>query len=303
MKKLTRKTIAFLISAALLLGVLAAAPLSVSAEKKPQFTLKTESNFFPEAEANYYDLSKLENEDGDIYITVEFKLLGSEKKLINIDIDELTWDPSVLEWKESYNSVKIGRYTRSYIFPFAVDNNLGSGMTNSFGNNNGGRIVGNFTNVMPGAWAYNEDGTAVTAVRAVFKLLDRNAESTTVRCEIDTLSLCDETVAEPYSQYPAISCCVINPEAYAAAEYSTVITPASQVVQDDVKIGDIDRSGEVTINDATGIQRVIAEMEGSADISDPDVFAAADVNRDGKVNVRDVTQVQRYLAGYITELG
>lgn len=301
MKKITRRTISIFICAVLLLCVLACAPFSASAEAEPEFTVKFESNYFPAAEATYYDLSKLEDDNGDVFITVEFKLLGENKKIINIDVDELTWDPAVLEWKQSYNSIKSGRYNIVNIFPFAVENGFGSGMTNSFGDNNSGRIVGNFTNVSPGAWAYNEDGTAVTAVKSVFKVLDREAGETTVTCKMDTLSMCDESVAQPYSQYPTISNCEIKPEAYAQATYSTVITPASQDAPAGM-LADIDNDGRVTINDATGIQRILAETEDSADRSDPAVIAKADANRDGKLDVRDVTQVQRLLAGYITEL-
>lgn len=74
-------------------------------------------------------------------------------------------------------------------------------MVNTFGDNNGGRIVGNYTGVSPAAYAYNEDGSAITVVKAVFKLLDKDAKETTVNCLIDTIALCDETETQPYSQY------------------------------------------------------------------------------------------------------
>ncbi|MBQ3417322.1 MAG: tyrosine-type recombinase/integrase [Ruminococcus sp.] len=65
--------------------------------------------------------------------------------------------------------------------------------------------------------------------------------------------------------------------------------------------GDLDGDGEVTVNDVTELQRILAEFD-DLDLSDPAVFAAADFNKDGKVNIRDVTCGQRYLAGFITEL-
>ena len=60
----------------------------------------------------------------------------------------------------------------------------------------------------------------------------------------------------------------------------------------DAIIGDIDGDGEITIQDATLIQRRGVEME---------VFTAlqeklADVDGDGRVSILDVTCVQRYIA-------
>ncbi len=70
----------------------------------------------------------------------------------------------------------------------------------------------------------------------------------------------------------------------------------------DVMIGDLDGDGEVTIQDATLLQRHLAEFkkeDGTAivDESDPASFKAADYNCDGKLTIDDVTDIQRYLAG------
>ena len=80
------------------------------------------------------------------------------------------------------------------------------------------------------------------------------------------------------------------------ANCSKVASPAAQYMT-----GDLDGDGEVTVNDVTELQRILAEFD-DLDLSDPAVFAAADFNKDGKVNIRDVTCGQRYLAGFITEL-
>ena len=70
--------------------------------------------------------------------------------------------------------------------------------------------------------------------------------------------------------------------------------------------GDCNGDGEVTVDDATLIQRFLAEYldETGApllDVEDEEVLAVADVNNDGKVSVSDVTEIQRYLAEIITE--
>ena len=75
------------------------------------------------------------------------------------------------------------------------------------------------------------------------------------------------------------------------------------------RIGDVDSDSHLTINDATEIQRCLAEfceypendgVEAAGcinrgDSSDP-VWYISDVNRDGKRSIRDVTEIQRILA-------
>ena len=63
-------------------------------------------------------------------------------------------------------------------------------------------------------------------------------------------------------------------------------------------IGDVDGDDEISIKDATLVQKVAVGLT----TLDADVAALADVNGDGKVNVKDVTLIQKYLvnAGYDT---
>ncbi len=58
------------------------------------------------------------------------------------------------------------------------------------------------------------------------------------------------------------------------------------------KIGDVDGDGEITIADATLIQRRGIELENFTALQD----ALADVNNDGRISILDVTCVQKYLA-------
>ena len=57
--------------------------------------------------------------------------------------------------------------------------------------------------------------------------------------------------------------------------------------------GDSDRDGDVTILDATRIQRFLADLVSKNDIDS----SAADVDADGSVTILDATRVQRFLAG------
>ena len=62
--------------------------------------------------------------------------------------------------------------------------------------------------------------------------------------------------------------------------------------------GDVNGDGTVDINDATAIQRHLAELTTLTDSE----LAAADTNGDGKVNINDATHLQRYLAELIPAL-
>lgn len=69
----------------------------------------------------------------------------------------------------------------------------------------------------------------------------------------------------------------------------------------EVLIGDVNGDGVITIEDATMLQRHLAEFtneDGSAiiDVNDPDKFKVADVNGDGRINIADATAIQRILA-------
>lgn len=61
-------------------------------------------------------------------------------------------------------------------------------------------------------------------------------------------------------------------------------------------VGDADRSGDISILDATTIQRRLANLIGEDSIN----AMAADVDDDGEVSILDATSVQRYLAGIPT---
>ena len=67
----------------------------------------------------------------------------------------------------------------------------------------------------------------------------------------------------------------------------------------DIVIGDVDGDGTVNINDATMIQKYVAELVTLT----PDRLKAADTNGDGDVNINDATQIQKFIAELIDHLG
>ena len=59
-----------------------------------------------------------------------------------------------------------------------------------------------------------------------------------------------------------------------------------------LQLGDIDMDGEVTIMDATLVQKYIAHLE---DLTDQQK-RLADVNGDGEITILDATEIQKMLA-------
>ena len=294
MTKRIKAGISVLLALALVAGMFAIAPLTAFADEAP-LTVTAESNYFPTSVNTYYDLSEFEDDNGEAFITVEYKMLADQKYIINIDAD-LTYDPAVLEWSADYN--KFGSVIN--YFPFAAENSFGSGIVNQAEEN---RVVGNYSSVRPAAWAYNEDGTAVTVVKAVFKVLDRNAGATAVNCFVEYMGMCDEAAQKPYVQYQVIADGIVDSELDLGETLSTVITPASQEPPVVILVGDVDNDGQVTINDATLLQQHFAEFTADdgaplLDLSDEAAFARTDANRDGKIDIRDVTQIQRCVAEF-----
>ena len=63
--------------------------------------------------------------------------------------------------------------------------------------------------------------------------------------------------------------------------------------------GDVDGDGDVTIDDATLIQKAAIELVSFTNLQ----MQLADVNGDGRVSILDVTCVQKYLAENTTGCG
>ena len=66
-----------------------------------------------------------------------------------------------------------------------------------------------------------------------------------------------------------------------------------------VLIGDVTRDGTIDINDATAIQKHLAELAALTG----DAVTAADCDGDGRISIKDVTLIQKYLAEYVDEIG
>ena len=75
-----------------------------------------------------------------------------------------------------------------------------------------------------------------------------------------------------------------------------LVTPKSE---GSAVIGDVNGDGNITILDATAIQKHLARLEVLTD----EQLAVADTNGDGNVTILDATEIQKYLAKLVPSLG
>ena len=77
--------------------------------------------------------------------------------------------------------------------------------------------------------------------------------------------------------------------------YFNVIAGGVDIYQSSVMIGDVNDDSRISIEDATMLQRFLAEFF-TRDLNDEKTFLQADVNSDGRVTIADVTAIQRLIA-------
>ena len=224
MKSTIKKPVAVLLALLLTLSTVMLSTVTAFAASDDALTVTATSNAFPTETTEITNFVPYQDTDGEAFVAVEYKLFAADKYLINFQ-GVLTWDNTVLEFKEAYNTITVGTREQLNVFPFAVSQGCGAGIVNTFNDGNTGRLACNYSSVIPAAYAYEEDGSAVTVVKAIFRVLDRSAE-TTVDCDINTIALCDESVEKPYTQYFLINNNVPNEDPASVAACTTVIESA-----------------------------------------------------------------------------
>ena len=98
------------------------------------------------------------------------------------------------------------------------------------------------------------------------------------------------------------------PDETEAPTENIAFTEATTEAAQGFPVGDVDNSGYVDINDATLIQRHIAEFtdKNGNPIIDENcdyLFYIANTYRDGVINIQDATEIQKYLAEFVSTLG
>ena len=121
MKKTMRKMIALLLSVLVFMSLFAAIPANAS-EQSGVFTVKAVSNLFPAAQTRYTDLAQYEDANGDVYITVEFKMCALGMYLVNLDVDAVrTVTEGINAWHNEHNSLLIITHNAKILEGLKVD--------------------------------------------------------------------------------------------------------------------------------------------------------------------------------------
>lgn len=80
------------------------------------------------------------------------------------------------------------------------------------------------------------------------------------------------------------------------AGFEKVSVNASTVFVGDVTLGDVNMDGDITVVDATEVQRYVAQLVAFTN----DQFTAADVDHDGTITVKDATTIQKFVVDLIS---
>ena len=287
--KNTAKIISIVLAVVMLACTFCAAPFTATAaEGDKPLTVKVTSNLFPEKKATYTEFET--DGDGNEFVTVMFELCAPGMYVICCDIDEVVIDPSVLEMKAEYNTIMVGRQKVPYVFAGIADQQIGSMIHYT----SPSRMVGSFTGVAPAALAYDAaTGGAITFIKLRFKVLDKTAGETTVRCDIDTIAFCEDNIEEPYIKYEPVDSLVVDTTVMPGLQLDTKFDiPADPEVT--VLYGDVDGNGSVNAKDRITLTRHLAKW---ADYPESVINKAnSDVDDNGSVNAKDRITLTRHLA-------
>ena len=220
-------------------------------------TVNAQSNFFKSASATF-------NEDTN-QVTVTYQL-QSNMKLVNA------------QWSLRYDTSKLSYVSAS--MPAVPDATIMTPQT--------GAVTGNFTDLSMVDFSAMSD--FATFVFDVHGTGDTTVTLTVVNLAVGykSGSQVNEGYLVDYTEVKNLK----TQSGFTNLNYSTntIINDGGAFLR-----GDVDLDGEVTINDATLLQRYLAEYT----TLNATQLRAADTNVDGKVNIRDVSNLQRALAFYI----
>lgn len=287
MNQKSKKIISIVLSAVMLLSLLAVTPFTAAAQEQG-LTVKVVSNFFPDTEATYTTYET--DADGNSFITIDFFINYPGMYIVNCDLDEVVIDSSVLEMKAKYMTVEVGRQKIVNVFPGIFEQQIAPVVNFT----SDSRMVANFTSVSPVAYAYGEDGTPLNLIQLRFKVLDKNAGETTVRCNIDSMAFCEDFLEEPVCKYIPVESCTVNATLLEQIERTVEFDNQSKVLY-----GDVNDDGKVNAKDRIELTRYLSHWTGYEELNKVN----ADVNCDGKVNAKDRIILTRNLShweGYET---
>ena len=109
------------------------------------------------------------------------------------------------------------------------------------------------------------------------------------------------TLPQEWTTAPDVTYPTTLPEVWTSSPVEeTTEEPTSAPALNEIKYGDVNMDGKITIDDVTMIQRAAAEI---VKFTNSLQKSLADINNDGVVSVTDVTCLQKYLAEYTEGTG
>ena len=225
-------------------------------------TVVAESNFFPGATATFDDIPD--------QVTVSFKF-SSNFKVMNG------------QWVLSYDSSKLQLATDNLasLVPKAAGPTVLEGST--------GKVAGNFTQLDLIDFTTEDD-----FVRVPFKVIGTGEARVTLT--VKTLGVAYMNNGKAIEEY-VVKGETVKDITKVPGFTSFRYRPNTVIDADSTKfiLGDVNRDGLVTIDDATLVQQYAAELI----TFDSYQMLAGDTNKDGRITVKDATEIQRHVAEYI----
>lgn len=203
---------------------------------------------------------------GSNSFTVNFNIKSSMK--VANGQWELTYDPNYLEIANPDS-----------LTPYITD----GGMINQ----KTGAVYGVFSDVM-NMYDFTSKKPMVSVTFNVKKKIDKNVD---VKLELQELSLGSKSSGK--TNYVTV---VKNGTYQSSASVSKPEFTINLTELGNVKYGDVNLDGKVSITDVTVLQNYLAKKSTLSSAA----LKNADANKDGIVDIIDATDIQCYLAGYIT---
>lgn len=217
---------------------------------------------------------------------------GSASKTVSADGSKVT----VLYKLNSNMGVVDGQWTVKYDtskLKFNMDDNKADGkqtimpsQTNLIHNAYSNVIKGTFTNPQDPT-QYNGD----TYISLTFEVIGSGTASVYLDTEYLTVGYVKNNKLHQASVVDNSKVCDVT----GIAGFENVSVKGTTAFVGDVILGDVDMDGDITVIDATEVQKYVAQLV----VFTNDQMTAADVDHDGTISVKDATTIQKFVAHII----
>ncbi|MCD8025420.1 MAG: leucine-rich repeat protein [Clostridiales bacterium] len=291
-------------------------PTESSEESSKTLTVNSTSNLFSDSQVVY-------NSDTNQF-TVSYIIQSAEKDMLNIQW-RLYYDKTVLQVADCVKKSNICPATHGKDAEFSTTYNPnaleGADVGEEAPEGNLDRVKATATDT----YLYDITSEEVSICTATFDVIDNTATETSLNLLVDVFGVSlignkgwSDNAEEEYLVNSSNGSFVVYPDIVAAnlTSMGTVFDPTSNATANtttptessedteasteptdgsDVIIGDVDLDGNISVADATTIQKFVV---GTLTFTD-EQFAAADTNGDGSVTVADATTVQKMVVGAV----